>query len=112
MYAQRKDEAVHLRIAGEPARVISMREATNPSQEFMDMYQHFYPQMKDFVRILGGMGRSDSDDIVQDIFLRIWENFQRIMEVENLESYLFIMVRNRLINERRDKETRRRINRN
>ncbi len=37
-----------------------------------------------------------AEEIVQDVFVKIWRNQSRILEIENFESYLFITARNHI----------------
>lgn len=41
------------------------------------------------------------DDVVQLVFLHLWEKRKHIPEVQSLETYLFVVVRNRCLNELR-----------
>jgi RNA polymerase sigma-70 factor (ECF subfamily) len=47
--------------------------------------------------------RTDSEDLVQEIFIKLWINWSKIetMNDDELSNYLFITVRNNIINERR-----------
>lgn len=40
-----------------------------------------------------------AQDIVQDVFLKIWEKRETLPDIQNFEDYLFIMARNRIISE-------------
>jgi RNA polymerase sigma factor (sigma-70 family) len=106
---QRNKGNPFLRIAREPAKLVVMKEMDNREREFTVIYNRYHDKVKGFVEILGGAGKQDADDIVQEIFLRVWRNFQRVANIEDPEGYLFMMVRNRLFNKRREEETRRRI---
>lgn len=39
----------------------------------------------------------EAEELVQDIFLKVWANRQRLPEVENFKNYLFILSRNQLV---------------
>jgi len=41
---------------------------------------------------------SQSEEIVQDVFVKIWQNFEQINEINNLKSYLFKAVHNSSLN--------------
>jgi len=40
----------------------------------------------------------EAEEIVQDIFLRVWQNRDKLSKVEDWDNYLFILSRNFLIN--------------
>jgi RNA polymerase sigma-70 factor (ECF subfamily) len=39
----------------------------------------------------------DAEEILQDIFLKLWENREKLRQVDNPKNYLFIMARNRTL---------------
>lgn len=45
--------------------------------------------------------RVQSEDIVQDVFLKIWQNRAQLGDVENISTYIFKMVRNYAIDKLR-----------
>lgn len=46
-----------------------------------------------------------AQDIVQDIFLQLWQNRRKLSSIDNPEGYLFIATRNRIIDSFRKKIT-------
>lgn len=44
-----------------------------------------------------------AEDMVQDIFLKVWLNKEKLSEVENFSNYLFIIARNHIFDELRKK---------
>lgn len=44
------------------------------------------------------------EDIIQESFISLWENRQKIDPLQTIESYIFVMVRNRCINELKKKK--------
>ncbi len=46
-----------------------------------------------------------AQDIVQEVFLKVWEKRQTLIELERFDSYLFIIARNYIISELRKKIT-------
>lgn len=39
-----------------------------------------------------------SEEAVQDVFLQVWKNRSRLTEIENFESWIFIIARNQSVN--------------
>lgn len=39
-----------------------------------------------------------AEEVVSDVFLNIWQNKSRLLEIENLSLYLYVSVRNRSLN--------------
>jgi len=67
------------------------------SQEsFTDFFNHYYNRLTQFaVTII----KSEllSEEIVLDIFLKLWEHSKTLNTIDNIETYLYISVRNRAI---------------
>ena len=61
------------------------------------LYIRYAPQVKSFVSAIL-KDSADTDDIVQDIFLRIWEDRERVCQAKSFKSYLFAMTRNIVYN--------------
>ena len=67
------------------------------------LYIRYAPQVKSFVSAIL-KDSADADDVVQDIFLRIWEERQIVCQARSFKSYLFTMTRNIIYNRlKRDK---------
>lgn len=47
--------------------------------------------------------RHKAQDLVQEVFLVLWKNRQKLVDVESPEDYLFIIARNKIFNEVRKK---------
>lgn len=63
----------------------SLKEGSRKA--FDDMFRHFYPRMMSYVATL--VEQEVAEDIVQDVFLNIWENRKKIYVGEGFHSYLF-----------------------
>ncbi|SFG05319.1 RNA polymerase sigma-70 factor [Prevotella sp. KH2C16] len=68
------------------------------NEEAFDMiFEQLYPKMKDFATRLCG-NEYDAENIVQDIFMQLWIYREGLRNVENLDGYVFMMVRNAGLN--------------
>lgn len=47
----------------------------------------------------------DAHDVIQDVFLKLWQKKKVLNQIENIEAYLFQMVRNRSLDIIRSKRT-------
>jgi RNA polymerase sigma-70 factor (ECF subfamily) len=67
---------------------------------FQQLQEELEPQMRRFVRRL--IGSSDAeDDIIQDAFIALYSNLERIEPIHQLRPYLYGIVRNRCYTELR-----------
>src|SRR5258708_21978600 len=67
---------------------------------FAQLEMRLESSIRRFIRRLIGLSDAE-DDIVQNVFISLYYNIQRIDPVENLRPYLFRMVRNRCYDELR-----------
>jgi RNA polymerase sigma-70 factor, ECF subfamily len=66
------------------------------------LFNYFYPRLynfsKSFLKLDEGI-----DDILQEVFLKIWQNRKNIKNTETFNSYIFTITRNLLLNELRSR---------
>lgn len=67
-----------------------------------DLFNYYYPRLfnfsKSFLKIEEGI-----DDILQEVFVKIWENRKSIKNTATFNSYIFTITRNLLLNELRSR---------
>ena len=67
---------------------------------FAELYHHYQPILHDFLFPLTSFSKEDTDEILQDIFLKLWLRKEALLAVRSLRSYLFRMAKNRLLDKR------------
>ncbi|MCG6191306.1 RNA polymerase sigma-70 factor [Maribellus maritimus] len=75
-----------------------MRFKEELSQElFTDFFDYYYSGL---IRFAAPIVKSEvlAEEVVLDIFLKLWENRKTLERIENIGTYLYISVRNRSIN--------------
>ena len=68
------------------------------SQEsFTDFFDHYFSKL---IRFSDTLVKSEllSEEIVLDVFVKLWEHKEKLNEINNIETYLFIAVRNKAVN--------------
>ena len=65
---------------------------------FKIVYQHYYKSLCFFAH---SYLKDDApvEDIVQDVFTQLWENAPQLKDASKLQAYLYMMVRNRCLNQ-------------
>lgn len=63
---------------------------------FDEFYVHWYSRMKNFAREYV-MKEDDAEDIVQDIFLELYEKYNVLPDKANIVAYVFTAIKNRCI---------------
>lgn len=71
-----------------------------PSLE--ELFNYYYPRLYDFSRSFLKLEQG-IDDIIQEVFIRIWQNRKKIKDPETFNSYIFTITRNLLLNELRSR---------
>ncbi len=73
----------------------SLREGSYTAFEML--YMHYAPHVEAFaLRML--KNRTEAEDLTHDIFIKIWENKERMGEVRSFKDYLFRMTKNAIFN--------------
>jgi RNA polymerase sigma-70 factor (ECF subfamily) len=68
------------------------------TQAYKQLFQLFYPSLVSFsVSII--RSKELSEEIVSDVFIKIWEKRHQLDKVENLTYYLFTAVKNKCLNQ-------------
>ena len=66
------------------------------TMNFSDLYLIYYPKLvrfaKEFVML-----EEDAENITQDVFADLWEKRESMDHIENINAYLFRLVRNRCL---------------
>lgn len=67
-----------------------------------ELFNYFYPRLYNFSRSFLKL-EEGIDDILQEVFIRIWENRRNIKTPETFNAYIFTITRNLLLNELRSR---------
>lgn len=78
------------------------RVAEGDEKAFASIFYAYYNQVGEFVQILTH-SLEDTEEIVQEIFEKLWVNRHVLTTVERFDSYLFIISRNQTLNHIRNK---------
>lgn len=61
------------------------------------LFLDYYPKVKGFAYVLL-KNSGDAEDMVQEIFLRIWTDRERLADVRNFGAYVHVLTRNAIYN--------------
>ncbi len=71
-----------------------------------DLFNYYYPRLYNFSKSILKI-ENGIDDILQEVFVKIWQNRKKIKSTDTFNAYIFSITRNLLLN-----ELRRRLNSN
>lgn len=75
---------------------------------FAVIYSFYSPLLFRLLFPLTRESRQDAEEIIQDVFLSIWEKRELLPAIRNFKPFLFRMARNKLIDLRRKEDVKRR----
>jgi len=91
--------------------ILLLQLADGESSAIEELYNFYYPRLyhfsKTFLKLEEGI-----DDILQEVFIKIWQNRKRIKTSSTFNAYIFTITRNLLLNELRSRLTNQRIKEN
>jgi RNA polymerase sigma-70 factor (ECF subfamily) len=82
---------------------VLIRSLKNGSQQAFDSIYRLYARQLYSFSLSYTKSAEDAEEIVQDVFVRLWSNRATIRQEETLRSMLFILAKNLLINAYRRK---------
>lgn len=65
-------------------------------ENFSDIYKTYHPRLVRFACDFLPC-REDAENLVHDCFLELWKNFDHVDEINNINAYMFRLVRNRCL---------------
>lgn len=68
----------------------------NP-EAFREVFRLLYPRLKGYCRLFIN-NNNEAEDIIQESFLVLWEHRNSIDVYKSIESFMFVIVRNRCLN--------------
>lgn len=71
--------------------------ANGNEQMLAELYKLFHKRLQHFSRVIV---RNDqlAEELVDDVFVKLWSHRRKIMEIDNLTVYLYIAIKNQSLN--------------
>jgi RNA polymerase sigma factor (sigma-70 family) len=85
-------------------KVVPINKIPDPEKLFVDLYNSAYdPLKKKIIQYIWAFrtNAEDADDILQNVFKKLWENKNHLHRISSPENYLFIMAKNNFLNSKR-----------
>jgi RNA polymerase sigma-70 factor (family 1) len=92
----------------EPAaeRELMQRCVEGDRQAFASLYSHYAPLLYKAVYPLTNKSKEDTEEIIQELFVKIWDRRDNMLTIQSFRPFIFRMARNRVIDWYRKKETK------
>lgn len=76
--------------------------AAGSHSAFRKLFNYYYPKVHAFVMGLT-KDKDETDDLVQAVFIKLWNKREYFLNVENFDSYLFTLVKYTVFNSFKEK---------
>lgn len=86
-------------------KALLMRVAEGDRQAFAQLYSNYLSPIYRYI-FLFTKSKEETEEILQDIFIKIWEHREKLVEVESFSNYLFRFAKNRLLDKFRHLQIR------
>lgn len=73
------------------------RVAAGEEDAFSKLFDHYQQQISGFVFSIVG-SKELTQEIVQDIFIKVWQRRTDLLEIRKFDSYLFVLSKNHTLN--------------
>jgi len=78
-------------------RLIQQGICNGYENSLIELYRHFHDRLQQFSLSIVRSGE-DAEEIVEDIFVKLWANRKQILSIDNLSVYLYVTAKNRCYN--------------
>lgn len=78
-------------------RELLLRAARGDEDSFSELFDTHHGRLVAFVARMTGSTET-AKDIVQEVFIKVWEKKEAMADVRQFDAYLFILARNRTLN--------------
>lgn len=85
-----------------------LQVAAGDRQAFTRLYSQYLDAAFHYV-FLFTKNKDEAEEILQEVFVKIWENREKLAEVQSFKSYLFKAAKNRVLDEVRKVQVRHRV---
>jgi RNA polymerase sigma-70 factor (ECF subfamily) len=86
-------------------QLLLQKTAEGSREAYATLYSHYYPGLYRFVSFVIA-SHEDTEEIIQDVFLKIWLKRETLIGIRSFDDYLFRMAKNRIFDAARQSQTR------
>lgn len=64
---------------------------------YTDLFNRYLPKLSFYIYPFANQSREDTEEVIQEVFLKIWEKRAHLSTIRSFDHYLFRMAKNKLI---------------
>ncbi|HSZ85667.1 MAG TPA: RNA polymerase sigma factor [Puia sp.] len=77
--------------------ILLQRVSEGDWNAYTDLFNYYMPKLSAYIFPFTGQSVPDTEEIIQEVFLKIWEKRETLVVIRSFDSYLFRMAKNKLI---------------
>jgi RNA polymerase sigma-70 factor (ECF subfamily) len=86
-------------------RELMQRCVAGDRQAFTTLYSYYAPLLYKVIYPLTNRSREDTEEIIQELFVKIWDKRDRMLTIRSFRPFIFRLARNRVIDWYRKRES-------
>jgi RNA polymerase sigma-70 factor (family 1) len=86
-----------MKVDADILKQLQLHIARGDQRSFEDLYRLFFARLFNFA-MLYVHKKEIAEEVVNDVMMKVWNKKQTLQEIQNLETYLFVAVRNQSLN--------------
>ena len=90
-------------------RLLLQKTAEGNRKAFSVLYTYYTPLLYRQLFPLTNDSKEDTEEIIQELFLKIWEKRDILITIQSFQAYVFRMARNMMVNQHRKKMAQKRL---
>ncbi len=64
---------------------------------YTSLFNYYLPKLSQYIYPFANQSMADTEEVIQEVFLKIWEKREMLLHVRSFDHYLFRMARNKLL---------------
>ncbi|WP_044219779.1 RNA polymerase sigma factor [Chitinophaga pinensis] len=98
-----RDHPLFHRVLPDIEKILVRAAAEGDRDAYGQLYTHYYPNLQVAITFIT-QDRDETDELLQETFLRIWKTREKLVLVKSFENYAFRIARNILFDQLRRKK--------
>jgi RNA polymerase sigma factor (sigma-70 family) len=78
-------------------RILLQKVSQGNWHAYTHLFNYYMPKLSAYIFPFTGDSIHDTEEVIQEVFLKIWEKKEMLLSIRSFDSYLFRMAKNKLI---------------
>jgi RNA polymerase sigma factor (sigma-70 family) len=78
-------------------RLLLQKISQGDWEAYAQIFNHYLPKLSQYLHPFGGGSKDNTEEAIQEVFLKIWEKRDTLLAIRSFDSYLFRMAKNKLL---------------